>query len=100
MNRAEIITDSTGILDMKFGTIQRHMLYITDTNFVVRKSENTADTFRIRNDGFDFFYLNDRINLIHQIKFKAGILGTSQGFIFKKKYSAEQLMKAEQYLNE
>lgn len=63
---------------------------------VVRINANKADSFRIKNNGYQWEPVSESIFLVKKLVLKVSIADVSFNAIFNKQYSALQLMKHEQ----
>jgi type II secretory pathway pseudopilin PulG len=91
---ADNILDSSGVL-----TMQRingsNRSWEADDSHIVRHSDNLSDTFNLLNEGWEIKTFDGSIALVKSVGLKLKIGKEGIEALFKKRYSAAQLLSAQ-----
>ena len=99
--KAELIIDSLpGLIAFKTSMPDQMITYRIDSNFIVRKFQETADSFRVKCENFRTIHVNDSSNLVKEIVFSVKMDNSILETTITKRYSASQLILGEKIINE
>ena len=77
------------------GVNDKIVQYNFNSNFIIRSFEENLDSFEIKNSGCQAGFVNDHSDLVEKLIVNITIANVPFNAIFKKQYSACQLMKQE-----
>ena len=92
-SRFELIGDENRVLTGD----ENRVSYFFGQNFVVRENAGEQDTFRIGVAIESVGFVHDSLNLVEKVVVQVDLDTGRVHFLVNKQYSAEQIMKAEEY---
>jgi hypothetical protein len=97
VDRAELIKDTIDSSRFELTGDENRVSYFFGQNFVVREGAGEQDTFRIGVAIERVGFVHDSLNLVEKIVVQVDLDTGRVHFLINKQYSAEQIMKAEEY---
>jgi prepilin-type N-terminal cleavage/methylation domain-containing protein len=103
MLNASIITKETDY-SFKISNTNKELIYEINPTYTVRMFDNIKDTFFLKNESFEFKFVQDtsgtnNSSCINKIILKYMLDGEKEACIFNKQYDADKLIQAEAQAN-